>query len=126
MKVSQIMRKAMVIDDTIKVKDAAMMMSKSNTGSLIVIKNNKVMGIITERDILKNISELKSKVSKVMTKKVVTINPDAEIDETKNIMLTNKIKKIPVVDEKKLVGIVTITDILAHSEGVNDDEFIFN
>jgi CBS domain-containing protein len=126
MKVSQIMRKAMVIDDTIKVKDAAMMMSKSNTGSLIVIKNNKVMGIITERDILKNISELKSKVSKVMTKKVVTINPDAEIDEAKNIMLTNKIKKIPVVDEKKLVGIVTITDILAHSEGVNDDEFIFN
>ena len=126
MQVSQIMRKAMVIEDTVTVKEAAMMMSKNNTGSLIIIQDNKIRGIITERDILKNISELNSKVSKVMTKKVVTISPDAHIDDAKKVMLSNKIKRIPIVDGKKLVGIVTITDVLAHAEGITEDEFLFN
>jgi len=126
MKVSQIMRKAMVIEDTVTVKEAAMMMSRNNTGSLIIIQDNKIKGIITERDILKNISELNSKVSRVMTKRVVIISPDAHIDDAKKMMLSNKIKRIPVVDGKKLVGIITITDVLAHAEGIDEDDFLFN
>ncbi len=126
MEVSQIMRKAMVIEDKITVKEAAMIMSKNDTGSLIIVQDNKIKGIITERDILKNISELGSSVSRIMNKRVVTISPNASVEDAKKIMLSNKIKKIPVVNGKKLVGIITITDVLAHAEGAEEDDFLFN
>lgn len=124
MKISQIMSKAIVIDDNTSVKEAAKIMSDKNIGSLIIVKDNKIAGIVTERDVLKNISKLNSKVSAIMSKNVITIEKEGNIEEAAEIMAEKKIKKLPVIEDKKLVGLISATDIIAHSKNLNED-FLF-
>ena len=123
MKVSEIMNKPIVIEKNISVKEAARTMSDKNIGSLIIISNDKILGIITEDDILKNIDNLTEKISKVMSKKVVTIDKDNDIEYAAKLMAANKIKRLPVLKNNELVGIITATDIIAHSEDIDEDFF---
>ncbi|MEA3329680.1 MAG: CBS domain-containing protein [Nanoarchaeota archaeon] len=128
MKISAIMRKAIVIDDHIKVRDAAKIMSKKDIGSLIVVKGNSIKGIITERDIMRNLSKLDLQISKVMTKDVKTIDSEDDVENASNIMVAEKIKKLPVLGDKKLVGVITMTDLLAHSSKFSEfqEDFLIN
>jgi CBS domain-containing protein len=128
MKVSKVMRKAIVIDDSISVKEVARIMSKKNIGSLIVVRKNKIVGIITERDVMKNISKLDEKVKKVMSKKVRTINSEEEIERAAEILSLYSIKRLPVVSNKELKGIVTMTDILGHCGNMDQisEDFLIN
>ncbi len=121
MKVSELMKKAIVVEEGISLKEAAKIMSEKAIGSLIVIKNERIAGIITERDILKNIDKLGSRISKVMSKSVITILPRQSADEAASIMAENKIKRLPVVEHNEILGIITATDILAHSDALNED-----
>ncbi len=98
------------------VHDAAQKMNKYGIGSLIVISEGKLAGIMTERDVLKKLASSdgdlrKTKVSSVMTKNVVMIEPDADLEEAVDAMTEYKIKKLPVVSQGKLIGIITATDI---------------
>jgi len=68
MKVKEIMNKAVVVDHNISVREAAKIMSDRNIGSLIILKSSKIIGIITERDIMKNISSLSKGISSIMSK----------------------------------------------------------
>ncbi len=77
-----------------------------------VVENNKLVGIITLRDIINNIDDLSRYVSEVMTKKVITINKDEKIYNALKIMNSNNIGRLPIVEEGKIIGIVTRTDIL--------------
>lgn len=124
--ISKIMNKAFIVDDNVTLKSAAKMMSDKNIGSLLIVKDGKIKGIITERDILKNIAKLDSKVSSVMSKKVVTIDSEEKIEEAIGIMSENKIKRLPVMEDGKLVGIITATDIIAHAKEINEEEFLIN
>jgi len=63
MKIKDVMNKVIVIEHDVSVKEAAQIMSNKNIGSLVVLKNNKIVGIITEKDIMKNISFLSKKIS---------------------------------------------------------------
>jgi len=123
MKVSEIMNKAFVIEEKTTLKEAAKIMSDKNVGGLIVMRRDKVAGIIAESDILKNVSSLGKKVSEVMNKKVVAINKSDSLENAAEIMAENKIKRLPVMNNEELVGIVTATDILAHCEDITDDFF---
>jgi CBS domain-containing protein len=74
------------------------------------------MGIITERDILKRVvteakDARKTKVKNAMSSPLVVAEPDMELEEAVKLMFQMKIKKLPVVDEKRLVGLVSLTDI---------------
>lgn len=126
MEVSQIMRKVIIIDDNILLKDAAKIMVSKGIGSLIVVKDDKIKGIITERDIMKNVTRLDVPVKKVMSQRVTSISPDANIEDAADLMIANKVKRLPIVQNNKLVGIVTMTDVLAHHEGGFDEEFFLN
>lgn len=126
MEVSQIMNKAFIIEDNVTLKNAAKMMSVKNIGSLLIVKDSKILGIITERDILKNLNRLNAKVSSVMTRKVITIESNEELEEATNLMAENKIKRLPVVQNNNLVGIITVTDIIAHAKEINEEEFMIN
>jgi len=121
MKISEVMNKAFVVDDSISLKQAAKIMSDKNIGSLIVIKKDKIVGIVTERDIMKNIGKIGGKISSVMTKNVVTIEFKDTIDNAALIMAKNKIKRLPVMKKGILVGIITATDILANSDSLNEE-----
>ncbi len=123
MKVSEIMNKVLVIDKNEKVKEAAKIMAEHNIGCLVIMEKNKIIGIITERDIIKNMDKLEKKVSKIMSKNVVVVDYDESIDNAALIMKKHKIKKLPVVKDDELYGIITSTDIIENSEDLNEQFF---
>ena len=98
-------------------REAAAVMSMLNIGSLVIVEDDKISGIITSTDILKAIANGKdvetTLVEEVMSKPVIVIDPDKKVEDAVNIMLEHKIKKLPVVEEDKLIGIITASDIIA-------------
>lgn len=100
------------------VKEVVATMNKFDIGSIIVVQGNRPVGIITERDILRRIVQPSLApetltARQVMTSPVLTITEIASIDEAAELMAKKKVKKLPVMDKQKLVGIVTFTDIVA-------------
>lgn len=96
--------------------EAAQIMQKHNIGSIPVVDNNNIVGIITDRDIVvRNIAHgndpKSTPVSDVMTTNVLTVDQDSNIKEVAAKMAANQIRRIPVVDNNKLVGILAIGDI---------------
>jgi len=109
-------KEVMTIDENATVKEAAEIMNKFEIGCLIAIRKGKAMGIITERDILKRVvadakDSTKTKVKDIMSSPLVVVEPNMDLEEAVRLMFQMKIKKLPVVDEKRLVGLVTLTDI---------------
>ncbi len=123
MQVSNIMNEVFVIDSDMTLREVAMIMSKKKVGCLTFLKNGKIKGIITERDILKNVSNLETNVLSVMTKKVIVADIKSDLEKIISIMAFHKIKKILIVEKEKLVGIVTSTDIISHSDLLREDMF---
>jgi len=121
MKVLDIMHDVKVISPGLTVREAADIMSKEAIGSLVIISNGKVAGIITERDILRNIKRAKEKVDKVMSKNVISVEDTDTIERAAEIMTASKIKRLPVTRQGKLVGIITATDLIANSTSINEN-----
>ena len=101
------------------VKSLAQIMIKENIGDMVVISGSGIIaGIATERDIIKQVvvsgSFGETKVQDIMTKEILTIGPEATLEEAADVMVKNKIKKLPVIDKGRLVGIVTATDLVAY------------
>jgi len=117
MEVEDIMvRKVITVDPNASVKEAARLMNRHEIGCLIVVGQGQVMGIMTERDLLKKVVELgknpeKTKVHDIMSKRLVVGTPRMEIPDVVRLMLQKKIKKLPIVTEGKIIGLVTLTDI---------------
>jgi CBS domain-containing protein len=109
-------KEVMTIDENSTVKEAAEIMNKFEIGCLIAVRKGKAMGIITERDLLKRVvaeakDSTKTKVKDIMSSPLVVVEPNMDLEEAVRLMFQMKIKKLPVVDEKRLVGLVTLTDI---------------
>lgn len=117
LKVEDVMVKEVItLDENSTVKEAADIMNKFEIGCLIAVRKGKAMGIITERDLLKRVvAEAKdatqTKVKDVMSSPLVVVEPGMDLEEAVKLMFQMKIKKLPVVDGKRLVGLVTLTDI---------------
>ena len=98
------------------VLDAAERMIEFRVGCLVIVKKEKLMGIITDSDILEKVVAEDKKpsgvlVKQVMTKKLVMIEDDKDISEAAELMEKSHIKKLPVISEKSLVGILTVADL---------------
>jgi len=119
MLVKQAMTKnILVIHPDTAIKDAAKIMAQRRVGSLIAVEGNKLVGIITELDIIWKVvaGDLDPKITlvrDVMTKEVVTVKANQTLEEATQIMVENKIKKLPVLEGDKLVGIITATDLIS-------------
>jgi len=119
MKVKHAMtRKVLVTKPDISVREAAKIMTKYRVGSLVVVEENKLKGIVTELDMIwkvvaGDLDPTTTQVKDIMTKKVKTIDADKTLEEAAEIMVNNKIKKLPVLKNKKLVGILTATDLIS-------------
>ena len=99
------------------VHSAAVLMSKNNIGSIVVTVKGKPFGIITERDMVKAIA--KDDVSfKVMTldrfasRPLIYASTSQTVEDVAKLMITNKIRRMPIMQHSKVVGIVTITDLV--------------
>ena len=121
MRVKDVMKKIVVVDDDISVKEAAKIMSEKKLGCLIVVSKDEIKGIVTERDVLKNVDMLSERVGKIMSKDVITISPDDSLDDAAKLMSEHEIKRLPVLKNEDLVGIITATDIIANSNSLNEN-----
>ena len=93
-------------------------MNKYNIGSIIVVKDDKPVGVISERDILRRVVEPclspeTISAKQIMTSPVITVSESASIGEVVKLMAEKRVRKIPVMKKDKLVGIITYTDILS-------------
>ncbi len=109
--------KVITVEADATVRDAVKLMNKHEIGCLVVVENGKPIGIVTERDMLKRVlaasEELKKmNVQKIMSKPLTVGKPGMEIERAAKIMFTKKMKKLPIVEKGKLLGIVTLTDLL--------------
>lgn len=112
--------KVITANPTTTVAKAAKVMAERGVGSIIIVKSKKPVGILKERDLLMKVVSLDLKAStinvgKIMSAPIMTIAPDADITEAARTMARNKIRRLPVVERGKLIGIITASDITAIS-----------
>jgi CBS domain-containing protein len=111
-------RRVRTMDKDSTVMEAAKRMGRDRIGCLVVTDGRKPTGIITEGDVSRSAARgmnlSKTRLSK-LERKLVTIGPGARVEEAARLMSSTGVKKLPVVDGGKLVGIVTQTDIVSSS-----------
>ena len=111
-------RKVLTISKDKNVIQALILMSENNIGAIIIVDTNDLpIGIFSERDyarkiILKGKSSNDTLLGEVMTKKLVTVTKDYKIDQCMEIMNEKRIRHLPVLENKKIVGIISIRDVL--------------
>lgn len=95
------------------VNEVAEQMRTLDIGCLPVLSNKKVVGMITDRDIVTRsvAKNVKSKVKDVMTKSVISVSPDDTTTEASLIMARNQVRRLPVLENDKLVGFVSLADL---------------
>jgi CBS domain-containing protein len=132
-KVSQILlRKGRTIESVptgTTVFDALQLMAEKNIGSIVVLKDENFAGIVTERDysrkvVLKHRSSTETKVEEIMSDNLPAVAPTDTIDTCMHLISENNIRYLPVMEGGKLVGVVSISDvinetILVHQETIS-------
>jgi CBS domain-containing protein len=117
MDVKDVMVKEVItVNPDTKIRDAVELMNRNQIGCLVVTRKGKPVGIMTERDVLKKIvcrckSPEQTKVSEIMSEPLVVGKVDMNWLDAARLMLDRNIKKLPILDGEKLVGLVTLTDI---------------
>lgn len=118
-KVGDIMStKPITVDPTIPIRQVAEIMAKKNVGSIIIVEDEKPIGVVTERDIVtrviaKGLDPEKTIVREVMSQPLITVTPDTDLSEAMRMMSRLKIRRLVVINDGKLVGMITETDILS-------------
>jgi CBS domain-containing protein len=102
-------------DDT--VFDSLRLMADKGVGALLVMDGEKLVGIVTERDyarkvILEGKSSKTLKVRDLMTTKVLCVTPDRNVDECMAVMTDRRVRHLPVLDHKRVIGVVSIGDLV--------------
>jgi len=111
-------KRTLTIDSQGTVFEAAQLMSRKGVGDLIVVDNEMPVGIVTERDFVRRLVAKErpydTKVSDMMTKPLITISPDASIKEAARKMVKHGIRRLPVLKDHKLMGILVVSDFARH------------
>ncbi len=117
LKVEDIMVEDVVtVDSDEPVIEAVKLMNKNEIGCLVVTRRGKTVGIVTERDLLKRVlakmrDPIKTKVRQVMTKPLIVGDPNMDLEDATKLMFERNIKKLPVIEGRRLIGLVSLTDI---------------
>ena len=118
--ISQLLTRDVIsISENKTIYNAIKLLAENNIGALPVLNNSmELCGIISERDIIREMSKniavnfKKSFINSIMTSKVITIDKNKRSEEIMDIMSKNKIRHIPIVEKKILIGIVSIGDVV--------------
>jgi CBS domain-containing protein len=99
------------------VYEALSVMSKHNTGALMVMKGGKIEGILSERDCVRKMdlegrTAKTTKVSEIMTSKLISIEADQQLEECMSLMIEKNIRHLPVYGNRELLGLISIRDVL--------------
>ncbi|TFH03458.1 MAG: CBS domain-containing protein [Nitrosopumilus sp.] len=115
--VKDIMTKSVIsVDSTITVNEAAKMMEDAKVGAVIVMENNTPVGIVTDRDftvkIVAHAYQITTPVKQIMSSPLIATSPDETVLMAADLMHTRNIRKLPVIDNDQVVGIITSTDLV--------------
>jgi len=117
LKVEDVMIESVItVDVDSSVMKAVKIMNEHEIGCLVVTRRGKAVGIITERDLLQRVigksrNPSRTKVREIMTKPLIAGQPDMDLEDATRLMFQKKIKKLPVVEHGKLLGLITLTDV---------------
>ena len=101
------------------VLDATKVMNQHLIGAVVVMEDDRIAGIFTERDVLRRVVAVgldpaRTTVSQVMTTPVITCRPELSLEDCATLMTTRRVRHLPVQQGSELTGLVTIGDLLAH------------
>ena len=120
-----------VVERGLNVMYAASIMKERARGSLVVVDNGKPVGIITERDIVRRlVAEGKSasatKVGEIMSTPLISVGPEATIAAAVRVMYENGIRRLPIVEDDRVIGMLTVTDLarVLYRERERSDEIL--
>jgi CBS domain-containing protein len=117
MKIEELMTKSVItLPADASAYEAVKLLNKNKIGCLVVVYKGEIVGVLTERDLLERVLEKcrnpkETGISEIMTKHVLVGKPDMELSEATRLMFESKVKKLPIMEGNRLVGIVTLTDI---------------
>ena len=113
-------RECFTLSEHDTLKSASEKLQKHNVGAMPVLdkQNNDIIGIVSERDLARFIFKDEFSddlpIVKIMTKKIITCNINTSVTELMEMITQNKIRHIPIVDDKKILGIVSVGDVVNH------------
>lgn len=104
------------VSPDVSVFDALKLMAEKEIGALVVVENDKMVGIFSERDyarkvILKGRNSQETQVQEIMTRKVMHAAPEEKVAKCLSLMTTNHFRHLPILDGEKLAGIISIEDV---------------
>jgi len=107
--------------------DALRLMAERNIGALLVVKNDKLVGIVSERDyarkvVLQGKSSHATPVREIMTERAVCVRPDNTVEECMALMTDKHIRHLPVIEDEKLIGVLSIGDLV--KETISEQQFV--
>ena len=110
-------RKVITITPEASVYDAIALMAENSIGALVVVSNNSLVGILSERDyarkvVLQSRSSKDTLVADIMTSPVVTVSPGHTVEECMRAMTDRRIRHLPVTEDAAIIGIVSIGDLV--------------
>lgn len=122
MKISDILRykgsDVITVAPDARVTDVLAKLAEHNVGALVVVRGEDVVGIVSERDIVRRLNDtgaelLAHPVDTIMTVSVLTTGPDASIDSVAQTMTDQRIRHLPVVDDGRLAGVISVGDVVS-------------
>ncbi|RMW33242.1 MAG: CBS domain-containing protein [Nitrosopumilus sp.] len=106
------------VDSSVTATDAAKLMENSKVGAIIVFENASPVGIITDRDFAIKITAhsypIDTPVRRIMSSPLISIDPDSDVWTASDLMSTRNVRKLPIIEDDKVVGIVTSSDLVKH------------
>lgn len=110
---------------TSSIQEVAKMMQKWDVGSVPICENRKLLGIVTDRDIVLRVVAQGNvgrslDARQVMSKDVVTVTPDSDAHEASDLMSRHQVRRLPVVEKGELVGILALGDLAVERIHVNE------
>ncbi len=127
-KVADIMIGAdITIEGSRTVREAAIQMDRTGCGCLIVLEENRVAGIVSEKDLVRRVLAVtldpaKVKISEIMSYPVIAVSPETTAEEALRVMAVNGLRRLPVIHEGRLVGVVTV-DRVAYALAVQQKAY---
>lgn len=123
---SKAIKQTYTVQPATMVLDALKLMSEKEVGALLVLDSKRLVGIVTERDYARKVvlmarSSHTATVSEIMSTDILTVNPDQTIDECMELLTEKRVRHLPVMDEGRLIGLISIGDVVKNIMSEQED-----